>query len=116
MLAPSLEERVESGYQEDSERHGREHAPELGRAEVVAACRARARRDHHRESAEKRRKSRHEKRPKALARRRACGVSDRVALVLALVLRELDDQDRVLRSEAYEKDEAKLRVYRERIR
>ena len=83
---------------------------------MVAARGTRARSDHHRKSAEERRQGRHEKRPKALASSGTSGVRDGVALVLALVLRKLDDQDRVLRGKSYEKDESELRVYRQRIR
>src|SRR5262249_49306144 len=86
-----------------------EHADDDDRAERAPRRAAGARRDPQRRAAQDERDRSHEQRPAAQSHSLESGFHQPAAL-FGFHLGELDDQDRVLRREADEDDEADLRV------
>src|SRR5688500_18502462 len=98
---------IQDRNEDDGQERRREHAARDGGADGIARGRTGARRVGQREHAEDERERRHQNRPQADARSLDRGVDDGVPF-LPQMLRELDDQNRVLRGEADEHDQADL--------
>src|SRR2546426_846470 len=109
-LAQRADHREEQRDEEDPYGSRGEHPEEHARADRVAARSAGATRCEQRRHAENERKRGHEDRPQPLAARFERRLADGPALGPQLV-RELDDQDRVLRGEANYDNEADLLIY-----
>ena len=99
----------EQRHEEDREERRGDHAAHHAGAGRVARAGAGAGRDRERQHAEDERERRHQDRPEPQARRFDRRGRRRHAFVL-LQHRVLDDQDRVLRGEAEQRDEADLEV------
>ena len=99
----------EERNEEDADRRREQHSGEHAGADRVAARRARAARQHQRQHAEDERERRHENRAQSLARRFDRRLSNAHA-VRAQLVRELHDQDRVLRRETDDRDQSDLEI------
>src|SRR3989475_1901393 len=109
-LAQRADHREEQRDEEDPHGGRDEHPEEHARADRVAARRSGAARREERRDAENERERGHQDRPQPLAARLERRLPDGAPLGTQLV-RELDDQDRVLRGEANYDNEADLHIY-----
>src|SRR5262245_10817526 len=98
---------IQDRDEDDRQERRRDHAAGDGRADRLTGGRARARGERERHDAEDERQRCHQNRPQTNAGRLDRSIDDRMPL-RAQVLRELDDQNRVLGCETDEHDQADL--------
>ncbi len=108
-LASAFNKGVENGHEDQRQQGRRDHAAEDGRAERLPAGRACPACEHQRKHAENEGEGGHQDRPQTQPSRLHRRLDDRQAL-LATPFGEFNDQDRVLRREADQHDEADLRI------